>query len=127
MNEEELKKKLTEEQYAVLRQGATEAPFSGGSIHPDTDGAYRCAACGSALFNADAKFESGTGWPSFDDAIPGAVLERQDTAHGMIRTEIVCAQCQSHLGHLFTDGPTKTGKRYCTNSVCFAGSVSTHE
>lgn len=118
-DEEEFKKKLTSEQYKVLREKGTEAPFSGKLIHPGKDGFYRCAACGGALFRAEAKFDSGTGWPSFDEALPGAVKNIEDTSLGMKRTETVCAVCGSHLGHLFDDGPTKTGKRYCMNSVCF--------
>jgi peptide-methionine (R)-S-oxide reductase len=117
--EEELKKMLTPEQYHVLREKGTEAPFSGKLVQPDADGVYRCAVCGNPLFAADAKFESGTGWPSFDQALPGAVKEIKDESLGMSRTEIVCAKCGSHLGHVFDDGPTATGKRYCTNSVCF--------
>ena len=112
-------KKLTLEQYRVMREKGTEAPFSGKLIHPDSDGLYRCAACGNPLFRAEAKFESGTGWPSFDEAIPGAVKNIEDTSDGMRRIETVCAVCNSHLGHVFDDGPTKTGKRYCMNSVCF--------
>lgn len=118
-SEDDFKRKLTKEQYDVLRMKGTEAPFSGRTIHPDKDGNYRCVACGNPLFRAEAKFDSGTGWPSFDEAIPGAIKTISDTSHGMLRTEIVCAVCDSHLGHLFDDGPTKTGKRYCTNSVCF--------
>ncbi|HET8580909.1 MAG TPA: peptide-methionine (R)-S-oxide reductase MsrB [Candidatus Paceibacterota bacterium] len=110
---------LTSEQYASLREGATEAPFTGALLHEERDGSFRCAACGNPLFASDAKFESGTGWPSFDRAIPGSVIERPDDSHGMVRTEIACAKCGSHLGHLFDDGPKETtGKRYCTNSVC---------
>ncbi|HUD04353.1 MAG TPA: peptide-methionine (R)-S-oxide reductase MsrB [Candidatus Paceibacterota bacterium] len=112
------KAKLTPEQYQVLRQKGTEAPFSGKLLHEDKDGFFRCAACGNALFSSEAKFESGTGWPSFDQALPGAVNTVVDDAHGMHRTEITCANCNSHLGHVFDDGPTKTGKRYCLNSVC---------
>ena len=118
-NEEEFKKKLTPKQYEVLREKGTEAPFSGKLIHPDKDGFYKCGACGNPLFRAEAKFESGTGWPSFDEALPGAVKNIEDTSLGMIRTETICAVCNSHLGHVFDDGPTKTGKRYCMNSVCF--------
>ncbi len=118
MNEEEIKKKLTPEEYQVLRQKGTEAPFSGKLLHDDRDGTYKCKVCGNKLFTSDAKFDSGTGWPSFDQAIPGAVKEISDDAHGMRRTEIVCTECGSHLGHVFDDGPTKTGKRFCLNSVC---------
>lgn len=119
MNEDQFKQKLNEEEYEVLRRGGTEAPFSGRSIKPGADGNYHCKACGAALFASDSKFDSKTGWPSFDEAIDGAIIEKIDTSHGMIRTEIICAKCGSHLGHLFDDGPTETGKRYCTNSVCF--------
>lgn len=119
IDETELKKRLTPKQYEVLREKGTEAPFSGKLIQPDKDGFYRCAVCESALFAADAKFESGTGWPSFDQALPGAVKDVEDNSHGMKRVETVCAVCGSHLGHLFDDGPTKTDKRYCMNSVCF--------
>jgi peptide-methionine (R)-S-oxide reductase len=118
MTEEELKKKLTPEQYRVLREKGTEAPGTGKYLHEKADGTYECMACGNALFNSDAKFDSGTGWPSFDQAIPGAVEEISDDTHGMHRVEIVCSKCKSHLGHVFNDGPTATGKRYCTNSVC---------
>ena len=117
-NEEEWKKKLTPEEYAILREKGTEAPFSGKLLHEKGDGTYMCAACGNPLFSSDAKFDSGTGWPSFDQALPGAIKQETDTSHGMSRTEITCARCGSHLGHLFDDGPTETGKRYCLNSVC---------
>ncbi len=119
MNEEELKKKLNEKEYHILREGGTEAPFSGKSIEPGEDGNFHCKVCGAPLFTKSAKFESGTGWPSFDEAIPGSVKEKTDSSLGMTRTEILCANCGSHLGHVFDDGPTETGKRYCTNSVCF--------
>ncbi len=119
INEEEFKNKLTPEQYKVLREKGTEAAFSGKLIHPDQDGFYRCAACGNALFSASSKFDSGTGWPSFDEALPGAVRNIEDNSYGMRRVETVCAVCNSHLGHIFDDGPTQTGKRYCMNSVCF--------
>lgn len=117
--EQEWKEKLTPEQYHVLREKGTESPFSG-KLAPAEDGVYKCAACSNPLFKADAKFDSGTGWPSFDQALPGAVREITDTAHGMTRTETVCAVCGSHLGHVFDDGPTDTGKRYCMNSVCLS-------
>lgn len=117
-NEKEWEKKLTPEQYKVLREKGTEAPFSGKLLHEDRDGMFKCAACGNPLFASNAKFDSGTGWPSFDQALPGAVKYIDDTSLGMTRTEVVCAQCGSHLGHVFDDGPTATGKRYCLNSVC---------
>ena len=118
MNEEDFKKKLTPEQYAVLREKGTEAAFSGTLLHEKRDGMYTCAACGNPLFPSGTKFDSGTGWPSFDDALPGATKLIEDNSHGMRRTEVVCANCGSHLGHLFDDGPTDTGKRYYINSVC---------
>lgn len=117
-NEEEWQKMLTPEQYKVLREKGTEAPFTGEYVHEKADGTYACAACGNPLFSSDAKFDSGTGWPSFDQALPDAVETHVDSSHGMARTEITCARCGSHLGHIFDDGPTATGKRYCINSVC---------
>ncbi len=123
MNEEDLKKKLTPEQYKVLRQKGTEVPFTGKYVHPPAlreragkgeDGTYMCQVCDNPLFTSDAQFGSGTGWPSFDKAIEGSVKYQDD--HGA--TEIICAKCNSHLGHVFDDGPTDTGKRYCINSVC---------
>jgi peptide-methionine (R)-S-oxide reductase len=116
-DEEEWKKKLKPEQYAVLRGKGTEAPFTGALLHEKREGMYKCAACGNELFASDTKFDSGTGWPSFDQVLPGAVKFVDDSEYGMKRTEVVCAKCGSHLGHLFNDGPTKTGKRYCMNSV----------
>ena len=118
MDEENLKKKLTPEQYHVLREKGTEAPFSGKLLHEKGDGMYRCTVCSNPLFSSDAKFDSGTGWPSFDQAIPGSTKVITDDSHGMHREEVVCAQCGSHLGHVFPDGPTGTGNRYCINSVC---------
>lgn len=118
-SEEEFKQKLTPEQYRVLREKGTEAPGSGTLLHEKRDGMYRCAACGNPLFASDAKFDSGTGWPSFDQAIPGSTKLIEDASLGMKRTEVVCARCGSHLGHVFDDGPRETtGKRYCINSVC---------
>ncbi len=117
-NEDEWKKALTPEQYAVLRQKGTEAPGTGKFLHEKRNGTYTCVACGNPLFASDAKFDSGTGWPSFEDALPGAVKYEHDEAYGMERTEVLCARCNSHLGHVFNDGPTKTGKRFCMNSVC---------
>jgi len=116
----EWKNKLTPEQYDILRNKGTEAPFTSELLKEKRDGIYHCAACGNPLFGSDTKFDSGSGWPSFDDALPGAVKFVDDTSHGMDRTEVVCAQCGSHLGHVFDDGPTKSGKRHCINGVCLA-------
>lgn len=118
LTDEELKQKLTPEEYKVLREKGTEAPFSGKLLHDDRDGMYKCKVCGQSLFASDSKFDSGTGWPSFDKAIPGSVVEVVDDTYGMHRTEITCSKCGSHLGHVFNDGPTDTGMRYCLNSVC---------
>ena len=118
MTDEEFKNKLTPEEYRVLRERGTEMPGSGKYLHEKKDGTYACMACGNPLFSSDTKFDSGTGWPSFDSALPGAVNEKEDNNLGMRRVEIACANCGSHLGHVFPDGPTETGKRYCMNSVC---------
>lgn len=117
-SEDGWKESLTPEQYAVLRGKGTEAPGSGKYLYEKSQGTYNCAACGNPLFSSEAKFDSGTGWPSFDQALPGAVESIEDTSHGMHRTEVVCARCRSHLGHVFPDGPTATGQRYCLNSIC---------
>jgi peptide-methionine (R)-S-oxide reductase len=109
---------LTPEQYLVLREGATEAPFTGAYESTDEPGTYRCAGCGSELFQSDAKYHSGSGWPSFWDAVSGeAIVTREDRSHGMVRLEAVCAACGGHLGHVFPDGPEPTGLRYCVNSA----------
>ena len=118
MNEEEIKKKLTKEEYHVLREKGTEAPGSGKYLHEKAEGTYMCKVCANPLFASDAKFDSGTGWPSFDQALPGAVKYEHDEKYGMERTEVLCAKCDSHLGHVFDDGPETTGKRFCMNSVC---------
>lgn len=115
--EEEWKKELSEEQYRILRQKGTERPFTGEyNIHSE-NGIYKCMACQVPLFKSTSKFDSGCGWPSFDESIEGSVEYIKDTTHGMIRTEILCTNCGSHLGHIFNDGPTATGQRYCVNSV----------
>lgn len=116
--DEEWKKQLTEEQYYILRQKGTERPFTGKYYKTNEKGVYSCAACGNELFTSDMKFDSECGWPSFDREILGDKIKTQiDMSHGMIRTEIMCAKCGGHLGHLFDDGPTDTGKRYCVNSA----------
>lgn len=118
LSEEEWRKILTPEQYAVLRQKGTEAPFSGGCFNLHQKGTFVCAACGNPLFDSGTKFESGTGWPSFNQALDSKrVTIARDTSHGMIRDEVLCARCDSHLGHVFRDGPPPTGLRYCMNAV----------
>ncbi len=117
MDENDWKKKLTSEQYRVLREKGTEAAFTGKFLKNKDKGMYACAACGAELFSSDAKFDSGTGWPSFDEPANLENVElKTDTTHGMNRTEVVCKNCGGHLGHLFDDGPTDTGKRFCINS-----------
>ena len=114
----EWKKELTPEQYEVLRKKGTERAFTGEYYNHFEKGKYVCAACGNVLFNSDAKFDSDCGWPSFDQAIKGSVIYKEDISFGMIRTEVMCAKCGGHLGHVFDDGPkATTGKRFCTNSV----------
>ena len=117
-SKEEWKKKLTPEAFYVCRQHGTEAPFSGKFYDYKNDGTYKCTCCSTPLFESTAKFDSGTGWPSYYETIEGAVLERKDMSHGTIRTEVLCSSCDAHLGHLFGDGPEPTGLRYCINSVC---------
>lgn len=142
IDEQELKKKLTPEQYKILREKATEAPFTSPLLNEHAKGMFACAVCGQELFSSDTKFDSGTGWPSFDKAIPGAVEFNKDTEYGMERTEVACSKCGSHLGHVFDDGPAETtfstvstsaqggeqsrttgsrsstGKRFCINGAC---------
>jgi peptide-methionine (R)-S-oxide reductase len=117
-SDKEWKKELSPEQYYILREKGTEPPFSGKLYHNKEDGIYHCAACGSALFKSDTKYDSGSGWPSFYEPVSkDAVIEHTDTSHGMIRTEITCGNCGGHLGHVFPDGPQPTGQRYCVNSL----------
>ena len=117
--DEQWRERLSPEQYAVLREAATELPFSGEYVDTDDDGLYHCAACGNALFDSRAKYHSGTGWPSFTETVsPDAVELVEDRTHGMVRTEVRCARCHSHLGHVFDDGPSEAGgRRWCMNSV----------
>lgn len=114
--EEEWKKNLTRDQFNVLRKKGTEMPFMGKLLHNKEKGAYLCAGCGSEVFSSDKKFDSGTGWPSFSDAVKKNVETRKDTSHGMQRTEVLCKRCGGHLGHIFDDGPKPSGMRYCINS-----------
>ena len=116
MNESDFKRKLTKEQYKVLREKSTEAPFTSELLKNKQSGSYVCAACGQVLFASDAKFDSGTGWPSFDKPsnVKNIIL-KEDTSHGMKRIEVMCKNCKSHLGHVFPDGPTGTKQRFCIN------------
>ncbi len=119
IRDEELKSRLTADEYRVLREAGTEAPYSGEYVDNHDDGMYHCKVCGVALFSSDKKFDSGSGWPSFTDpAVAENVGTRTDSTHGMSRTEVYCKHCNSHLGHVFDDGPKEAGgKRYCINSV----------
>ena len=116
-SEEEWKKELTDAQYTILRKKGTERPFTGAYNMHFENGTYHCAGCDTPLFESHTKFDAGCGWPSFDASIKGNVTYILDKSHGMIRTEIVCSACGGHLGHVFNDGPTATGTRYCVNSI----------
>lgn len=115
--DEEWKKQLSPMQYKILRRRGTEEPFTGTLLHNKEDGTYRCAGCGNVLFKSRDKFDSGTGWPSFTEALPGSLVLLPDHSYGRIRTEVRCSRCEGHLGHVFDDGPKPTGKRFCINSV----------
>lgn len=118
VDKDELKKRLTSEEFEITQNAGTEAPFTGKYWDEHTDGTYTCKVCGQVLFDSQHKFESGSGWPSFDRAVPGSVEMREDVSHGMTRTEVVCSKCGAHLGHIFEDGPRDTtGQRFCINSA----------
>ncbi len=116
-SEAEWKDQLSPEEYRILRQAGTEYPFTGQYNDHKAKGTYHCKGCGEALYDASAKFDSGCGWPSYDRSIPGAIEYRKDSSMGMLRVEILCASCGGHQGHIFDDGPTETGQRYCVNSA----------
>ena len=115
---EQWRQKLTEQQYHVTREKGTEAPFTGQYHATDDPGTYRCVCCGEPLFDSSNKFDAGCGWPSFDAPLDHEIIEEhEDRSHGMVRTEVTCQHCDAHLGHVFPDGPTSTGRRYCINSA----------
>ena len=114
---EQWRNELAPDRYAILREAATEAPFTGSLLNVDGQGVFTCGGCGQVLFRTEQKFESHCGWPSFDACEPGTIIERPDHSVGRARVEIICAKCGGHLGHVFEDGPTDTGLRYCVNSL----------
>ncbi len=117
-SEQEWREVLSPQQFQILREKGTDRPFTGKYYRTTDEGVYQCAACGNELFTSDMKFDSDCGWPSFDRAVEGGkITTARDLSHGMVRTEILCAKCGGHLGHLFEDGPTDTGLRYCVNST----------
>lgn len=120
MDIETRRQQLSDEERYVILEGGTEVPFSGELLNEKRNGVFRCKVCDQELFSSDTKFDSGTGWPSFDKAIEGSIRYVEDTSHGMSRVEARCSKCDAHLGHVFPDGPTDSGKRYCMNSVCLA-------
>jgi peptide-methionine (R)-S-oxide reductase len=124
-SKEQWRAELSPERYAVLREAATEAPFTGSLLHVDADGVFSCAGCGQHLFATGQKFDSGCGWPSFDACEPGTIIERSDRSLFRTRTEILCAKCGGHLGHVFNDGPTSSGLRYCVNSAAIDFTATT--
>jgi peptide-methionine (R)-S-oxide reductase len=117
LTEQQWQERLTTEQFRITRQKGTERPFSGTLLHNEVTGLYYCVCCEAPLFESAAKFDSGCGWPSFSRSLPERVKYQQDVSHGMRRTEILCASCDAHLGHVFEDGPLPEGQRYCVNSV----------
>ncbi len=117
-SDKEWREQLSQEEFYVCREHGTEAAFSGKYYDNKENGIYKCVCCKAPLFESDTKFDSGTGWPSYFESVEDAITEIKDTTHGMIRTEVRCASCDAHLGHLFPDGPNPTGLRYCINSVC---------
>lgn len=124
-SEHEWREQLTPERYEVLRKAGTEPPFTGEYVYNKESGMYRCAGCGADLFSSEAKFDSGTGWPSFTEpALSEAVETRQDNSHIMRRTEVICKRCGGHLGHVFDDGPNPTGQRWCVNSAALQFATS---
>ncbi|WP_019037984.1 peptide-methionine (R)-S-oxide reductase MsrB [Psychroflexus tropicus] len=117
MTDQEWHEKLSEEEYRILREKGTEPPHSGKYNTHFEDGKYHCKGCGALLFDSTSKFESNCGWPSFDSSVEGAIEYKKDSSFGMMRVEILCSNCGGHIGHIFDDGPTETGKRYCVNSL----------